>query len=77
MSRLDSEITRAIQKLRGLRVDINDLQEERQPEGRTSVLRDITETATASDTVTTTDRAVTVMVWDVDDWGLSHWGDEV
>lgn len=77
MSRKTSSVHDAIQMLRELRQDVNDLQEGRQHEGRVSVVRDITETAQTSETVTATDRPVTVMVWDVDDWGLSHWGSEV
>lgn len=77
MNRLNSTAHEAAQILRGLKDRINDLEEEREPEGRVGVVRNVDDTALASDSLTVTDSAITVMQWDVDDWGLSNWGDEV
>lgn len=66
----------AAQLLRGLKDRFERSQEEREPEGRvTSVVGLPDDTASATDTLSATDREPTIMEWNVDSWSMSQWGD--
>lgn len=76
MSRINDSVHEAAQIIRGLKERVDRLEKEREAEGRVSIVRNIVESFSATDTVQVTVRDETVMVWDESDWELSNWGDE-
>ena len=76
MSRLNRDIHKAAQRLRGLRHDVDRLMETREMEGRVTQVRNIHETISDSDDITVTDRDVTFLWHETSTWGFTHWDEE-
>lgn len=70
------DIRETMRMIAGIDEDVQNLKEERQSEGTPRIIRDISESAVASDSVVSvTEIANPTMIWDDPDrgWGYSEW----